>query len=212
MKKSFLAIVAIMFAANVFAQDRPVPGYLSGVPGVLNYQLEMCKVLFNSEDYPLPNNGFTIEPSLMAEKGVRISREFGTNNCVLVLTKAVDRTFWGAFRKERRTEMPTIQTYELKLNEELGSKLQGLLKSSVLASAYPLEPDTKLDGLVIGLFSEGNTATLHSPEPSTNCAKLIDVLRKICDSIEKNDVEQYKSLVPEMERLTQYFTSLWPKE
>ncbi|MBO7119285.1 MAG: hypothetical protein J6W03_03085, partial [Bacteroidaceae bacterium] len=68
------------------------------------------------------------------------------------------------------------------------------------------------DGTTYFFGNSIRVATIWSPENESNCKRLTDVLEKAMTAVRNQDEEELKSLLPEVESLTEVFKKLYPKD
>ena len=115
--------------------------------------------------------------------------------------------------KEARPDEPRLKldSIEVKTDKATALMFSDLIEHAVATCMFN---DERLgfDGTTYFFGNSIRVATIWSPDSGSNCKRLTDVLEKAMTAVRNQDEEELKSLLPEVEFLTEVFKKLYPKD
>lgn len=110
------------------------------------------------------------------------------------------------------SEYPWNNQYELKINKTQADALYSLFTSAVCASSNLGDDFGVMDGTYYEFHAHPYGGHTRSPGSKSNCGRLVNIVKKVCQCVKEQDTTTLDILFEEMETLTDIFVSLYPVE
>ena len=110
------------------------------------------------------------------------------------------------------SEYPWNNQYELKISKTQADALYSLFTSAVCASSNLGDDFGVMDGTYYEFHAHPYGGHTRSPGSKSNCGRLVNIVKKVCQCVKEQDTTTLDILFEEMETLTDIFVSLYPVE
>ena len=202
MKKRIILLLALLMAAAIGAQAQSRLEPMTQIEQELWGEKEFGTWLSKKASqqmlkFPTPMEDFPSALYVFSRKGE--SGRLQVKRCVV--------------NKEAGPDEPKLklESIEVKTDRATALMFSDLIKHAVATCMFN---DERLgfDGTTYFFGNSIRVATIWSPENESNCKRLTDVLEKAMTAVRNQDEEELKSLLPEVESLTEVFKKLYPKD
>lgn len=142
---------------------------------------------------------------------IQIRPSFSPESCLFyspkgkeLVLRVAKKNIWCA------DEQIKVREYRCPITSELSDKLDSLFSSAVSTSSSKAKT-IGLDGTVYEIRTNWGKSCAYTWSPrddGSNCTRLVQILKELCESIKDKDIDKVVGIIPEIDALTINFASL----